>query len=247
MLGAEYIRDVEPGEIVTLDHHGIRSQFYAEPQRHAMCAMEYVYFARPDSDIEGCNVHNYRKESGRILYKEAPAEADIVIGVPDSSLSAAQGYAEASGLPYEMGLIKSKYVGRTFILPTQSLREKGVKMKLSPVKTIVKGKRVVLVDDSIVRGTTSLKIVKMLREAGASEVHVRIASAPLKYTCYYGVDVHTPEELISNSNSVEEVCRLIEADSLAFLSHKGMLDAGHRDDLCLACFNNEYPTDLYNE
>jgi amidophosphoribosyltransferase len=209
--------------------------------------MEYVYFARPDSDIEGCNVHNYSKESGKILYQESAVDADIVIGVPDSSLSAAQGYAEASGLPYEMGLVKSKYVGRTFILPTQSLREKGVKMKLSPVRSIVKGKRVVIVDDSIVRGTTSLKIVKMLREAGATEVHVRIASAPLKYTCYYGVDVHTPEELISNKNSVEEVCKLIEADSLAFLSHEGMLAAGKRDDLCLACFNHKYPTDLYEE
>ncbi len=242
VIGAEYIRDVDPGEIVTLDHHGIRSKFYSMPERHAMCAMEYVYFARPDSDIEGCNVHNYRKESGRILFREAPANADIVIGVPDSSLSAAQGYAEESGLPYEMGLIKNKYVGRTFILPTHALREKGVKMKLSPVKTIVKGKRVVLVDDSIVRGTTSLKIVNMLREAGAAEVHVRIASAPLKYTCYYGVDVHTPEELISNSNDVEQVRRIIGADSLAFLSHEGMLAAGHRSDLCLACFNHEYPT-----
>ena len=247
VLGAEYIRDVEPGEIVTLDHHGIRSRFYAEPQRHAMCAMEYVYFARPDSDIEGCNVHNYRKESGRILFQESPADADIVIGVPDSSLSAAQGYAEASGLPYEMGLIKSKYVGRTFILPTQTLREKGVKMKLSPVKSIVKGKRVVLVDDSIVRGTTSLKIVKMLREVGATEVHVRIGSAPLKYTCYYGVDVHTPEELISNANDVDQVCEMIGADSLAFLSHEGMLKAGRRSDLCMACFNHEYPTKLYEE
>ena len=247
VMGAEYIRDIEPGEIVTLDYHGVRSQFYAKTERHAMCAMEYVYFARPDSDIEGCNVHNYRKESGKLLFKEAPADADIVIGVPDSSLSAAQGYAEASGLPYEMGLIKNKYVGRTFILPTQSLREKGVKMKLSPVKSIVKGKRVVLVDDSIVRGTTSLKIVKMLREAGAAEVHVRIASAPLKYTCYYGVDVHTPEELISNRNSVEQVCKLIDADSLAFLSHEGMYAAGNREDLCMACFNHQYPTDLYED
>ncbi len=245
VIGAEYIRDVEPGEIVTLDHHGIRSKFYSQPERHAMCAMEYVYFARPDSDIEGCNVHNYRKESGKILFRESPADADIVIGVPDSSLSAAQGYAEASGLPYEMGLIKNKYVGRTFILPTQALREKGVKMKLSAVKSIVRGKRVVLVDDSIVRGTTSLKIVTMLREAGAAEVHVRIASAPLKYTCYYGVDVHTPEELISNSNDVDTVCRMIGADSLAFLSHEGMLAAGKRKDLCLACFNHDYPTKIY--
>ena len=247
VLGAEYIRDVEPGEIVTLDHHGIRSQFYAEPERHAMCAMEYVYFARPDSDIEGCNVHNYRKESGKLLFQESPVDADIVIGVPDSSLSAAQGYAEASGLPYEMGLIKNKYVGRTFIQPTQALREKGVKMKLSPVKSIVKGKRVVLVDDSIVRGTTSLKIVSMLREAGATEVHVRIGSSPLKYTCFYGVDIHTQEELISSSHDVEEVRKIIGADSLAFLSHEGMLKAGRRDDLCLACFNAKYPTKLYEE
>lgn len=245
VLGAEYIRDVEPGEIITLDYHGIRSQFFSEPARHAMCAMEYVYFSRPDSDIEGCNVHNYRKESGKILFKEAPVDADIVIGVPDSSLSAAQGYAEASGLPYEMGLIKNKYVGRTFIQPTQEMREKGVKMKLSPVRSIVKGKRVVLVDDSIVRGTTSLKIVNMLREAGATEVHVRIASAPLKYTCYYGVDIHTPEELISSNHDVEEVCKIIGADSLAFLSHVGMLHAGRRTDLCLACFNAQYPTELY--
>ena len=246
-MGAEFLCDVRPGEIVTIDHKGLRSTFYTEERKHCMCAMEYIYFARPDSDIEGCNVHNYRKESGKILFQESPADADIVIGVPDSSLSAAQGYAEASGLPYEMGLIKNKYVGRTFILPTQALREKGVKMKLSPVTSLVKGKRVVLVDDSIVRGTTSLKIVKMLREAGATEVHVRIGSAPLKYTCYYGVDVHTPEELISNANDVDQVCEMIGADSLAFLSHEGMLKAGRRSDLCMACFNHEYPTKLYEE
>lgn len=245
VIGAEYIRDIEPGEIVTIDHHGIRSQFYAEPVRHAMCAMEYVYFSRPDSDIEGTNVHNFRKISGKLLFGEAPADADIVIGVPDSSLSAAQGYAEASGLPYEMGLIKNKYIGRTFIQPTQVLREKGVKMKLSAVKSIVKGKRVVLVDDSIVRGTTSIKLVRMLREAGATEVHVRIASAPLKHTCYYGVDIHTKEELISSSHSVEEVCKLIGADSLAFLSEEGMFKSGKRSDLCLACFNGKYPTKIY--
>lgn len=247
VLGAEYVRDIEPGEIITVDHHGIRSCRYSEPERHAMCAMEYVYFARPDSDIEGCNVHNYRKESGKILFNESPADADIVIGVPDSSLSAAQGYAEASGLPYEMGLIKNKYIGRTFIQPTQSMREKGVKMKLSPVKTIVKGKRVVLVDDSIVRGTTSKKIVSMLREAGALEVHVRIASAPLKTPCYYGVDITTLDELISSRCTPEEVCKMIGADSLAFLSHDGMMKAGHRSDLCLACFNQKYPTELYGK
>ena len=166
-VGAEYIRDVEPGEVITIDHHGLRSNHYSQFKHHHMCSMEYIYLARPDSDIEGCNVHAYRKESGKLLFEEAPADADIVVGVPDSSLSAAMGYAEASGLPYEMGLIKNKYIGRTFIQPTQALREKGVRMKLSAVRTIVKGKRVVLVDDSIVRGTTSRRIVTMLKEAGA--------------------------------------------------------------------------------
>ena len=247
VIGAEYIRDVEPGEIITIDQKGVRSRRYSEYQRHAMCAMEYVYFARPDSDIEGCNVHNYRKESGKILFQESPADADIVVGVPDSSLSAAAGYAEASGLPYEMGLIKNKYIGRTFIQPSQALREKGVRMKLSAIKTIVKDKRVVLVDDSIVRGTTSLRIVRMLREAGAKEVHVRIASAPLKTPCYYGVDITNEDELISARFNVQQVCEAIGADSLAFLSEDGMMKAGNHTDLCLACFNAKYPTELYRD
>ena len=169
IMGATFLRDVKPGEIVSLDNKGLRSTLYSRFSRHQMCAMEYIYFARPDSDIDGCNVHAYRKEAGRRLAKECPADADIVVGVPESSLSAAMGYAEQSGLPYEMGLVKHKYVGRTFIQPVQSMRELGVKMKLSPVHSIVNGKRIVLVDDSIVRGTTSLKIVKMLREAGATE------------------------------------------------------------------------------
>lgn len=245
VIGAEYIRDVEPGEIITIDDKGIRSRKYSEYKRHAMCAMEYVYFARPDSDIEGCNVHNYRKESGKILFHESPVDADIVVGVPDSSLSAAAGYAEASGLPYEMGLIKNKYIGRTFIQPSQALREKGVRMKLSAVKTIVKDKRVILVDDSIVRGTTSLRIVKMLREAGAKEVHVRIASAPLVRPCFYGVDISDESELISARMNVDEVREAIGADTLAFLSEDGMYRAGNRSDLCLACFNGHYPTELY--
>ena len=218
-IGAEFVRDVAPGEIVTIDKKGIRSSFYAEECKCKMCAMEYIYFARPDSDIEGCNVHAYRKESGRRLYKEAPAEADIVVGVPDSSLSAAQGYSEASGLPCEMGLIKNKYVGRTFIQPSQALRDKGVRMKLSPVRSIVNGKRVVLVDDSIVRGTTSRRIVDMLRFAGATEVHVRIASPTMTHPCFYGVDTSTLDELMLARMSVEEACEAIGADSLAFLSY----------------------------
>lgn len=245
-IGAEYIRDVEPGEIVSVDHHGIRSNFYSEYQRHAMCAMEYIYFARPDSDIEGCNVHTYRKESGKILWREKPADVDIVVGVPDSSLSAASGYAEASGLPNEMGLIKNKYIGRTFIQPSQELRDKGVKMKLSPVGSIVKGKRIALIDDSIVRGTTSLRIVRMLREAGAMEVHVRIASPMMKNPCYYGVDMSTKEEILCSSRTLEEACKMIEADSLGFLSYEGLLEAGHRSDLCMACFDGNYPTALYS-
>lgn len=245
VLGAEFVRDIEPGEIVTIDQKGIRSSDYSMYKRHEMCAMEYIYFARPDSDIEGCNVHAYRKESGRLLFREAPAEADIVVGVPDSSLSAAMGYAEASGLPYEMGLIKNKYIGRTFIQPTQELREKGVRMKLSAVRSIVRGKRVVLVDDSIVRGTTSRRIVAMLKEAGALEVHVRIASPPMIGPCFYGVDTSTYDELISARKNVEEVRQTIGADSLAFLSPESLYRAGNRKELCTACFTGVYPTALY--
>ena len=245
VLGAEFVRDVAPGEIVTIDHQGLRSRDYSMYKRCEMCAMEYIYFARPDSDIEGCNVHAYRKESGRLLWKEAPAEADIVVGVPDSSLSAAMGYAEASGLPYEMGLIKNKYIGRTFIQPTQELREKGVRMKLSAVRTIVRGKRVVLVDDSIVRGTTSRRIVTMLKEAGATEVHVRIASPPMTNPCFYGVDTSTYDELISARKNVEGVREEIGADSLSFLSPEALLKAGNRKELCMACFTGHYPTALY--
>ena len=245
-IGAEFIRDIEPGEIVTIDHHGIRSRRYSEYQRHAMCAMEYIYFARPDSDIESMNVHTFRKETGKLLFRDSPAEADIVVGVPDSSLSAAMGYAEASGLPYEMGLIKNKYIGRTFIQPSQEMRDKGVKMKLSPVMSIVSGKRVVLIDDSIVRGTTSLRIVRMLREAGATEVHVRIASPMIKFPCFYGVDISTYDELLCARRTLEEARQKIEADSLAFLSESALYEAGKRSDLCLACFSGVYPTALYS-
>ena len=243
--GVEFIRDVEPGEIVTIDHHGIRSNFYNENTHHNMCAMEYIYFARPDSDIDGVNVHAYRKESGRILYREQPADADIVIGVPDSSLSAAMGYAEESGLPYEMGLLKSKYVGRTFIQPSQELRDKGVRMKLSAVKGIVKGKRVVVVDDSIVRGTTSLRIINMLRDAGATEVHMRIASPMFKLPCYYGVDVTSHDELLCAHCTLDEACKAINADSLGFLSEEGLYKAGKRCELCTGCFTGKYPTKIY--
>jgi len=244
-IGAEFIRDIEPGEIITVDRHGIRSRKYSEYQRHAMCAMEYIYFARPDSDIEGCNVHSFRKETGRLLFEESPADADIVVGVPDSSLSAAMGYSEASGLPYEMGLIKNKYIGRTFIQPSQEMREKGVRMKLSAVKTIVKDKRVVLIDDSVVRGTTSRRIVRMLKEAGAKEVHVRIASPQIKAPCFYGVDISTYDELLCAHKTLDEVRDYLAADSIAFLSEDALFKAGGRCELCLACFSGRYPTELY--
>ena len=248
IMGAEFIRDVQPGEIVTLDHHGLRSNLYSQFNRHRMCAMEYIYFARPDSDIDGCNVHAYRKEAGRRLYRECPVEADIVVGVPESSLSAAMGYSEESGIPYEMGLVKHKYVGRTFIQPVQSLRELGVKMKLSPVRGIVKGKRVVLVDDSIVRGTTSLKIVKLLRDAGATEVHVRIASPMMRFPCHYGVDTSTPEELLCSHRTLEQACEAIGADSLGYLSPESTRASCFGcADPCQACFTGEYPTMLYDE
>ena len=232
VIGAEFIRDIEPGEIVTIDRQGVRSTFYSDFRHHFMCAMEYIYFSRPDSDIEGCNVHNFRKLTGRLLFEEAPADADIVVGVPDSSLSAAMGYSEASGMPYEMGLVKNKYIGRTFIQPSQEMREKGVKMKMSAVKTVVSGKRVVLIDDS-------------LRDAGASEVHLRLASPPITRPCFYGVDISTYDELICAHKSLEEVRKTLDVDSLAFLSEKALYEAGRRSELCLACFNGHYPTYLY--
>ncbi len=245
VVGAEYIRDVEPGEIVSIDHHGIRSTRYSQFCHYNMCAMEYIYFARPDSDIEGCNVHKFRKESGKLLWEQAPCECDIVVGVPDSSLSAAMGYAEASGKPYEMGLIKNKYIGRTFIQPSQAMREKGVRMKLSAVRGIVEGKRVALLDDSIVRGTTSKRIVKMLKEAGAKEVHVRIASPEYRNPCFYGVDTSEQGNLLSFRMETNEAKEYLEADSLVFLKPEALFKAGNRKELCTACFTGCYPTDLY--
>ncbi len=250
--GAEFIRDVQPGEIVRIDDNGITIDSFTKDTQYAICAMEYIYFARPDSNIAGVNVHTARKEMGRILAEEAPVEADMVIGVPNSSLSAASGYAEYSGSPYELGLVKNQYVARTFIQPTQELREQGVRMKLSAVRGVVAGKRVILVDDSIVRGTTSRRIVRLLKEAGAKEVHVRISSPPLKYPCFYGIDIQTRKELIAANHTVEEIREAIEADSLAFLSEQGLIDAiglnfdAPYNGLCMAYFNGDYPTPLYD-
>jgi amidophosphoribosyltransferase len=251
IVGAEFVRDILPGELLVINADGLHSEMYSMNSTTAICTMEYIYFSRPDSNIHGINVHAARKNLGKQLAKEVPIEADVVTGVPDSSISAAIGYAEESGIPYEMGLIKNRYVGRTFIQPSQSLREQGVKMKLSPVRGIVEGKRVIMVDDSIVRGTTSRRIVKMLKEAGATEVHVVISSPPIQNPCFYGIDTSTREELIASENSVEEIRELIGADSLTFLSVEGMLEAIGRNEAgetrgqCLACFTGKYPTEIY--
>ncbi|MBM4764557.1 amidophosphoribosyltransferase [Bacillus sp. B15-48] len=253
IIGAEFVRDVLPGELLIINDEGIRSEIVSINSNMTLCAMEYVYFSRPDSDIQGINVHTARKKLGKQLAIEAPIEADVVTGVPDSSISAAIGFAEESGIPYEMGLIKNRYVGRTFIQPSQSLREQGVKMKLSAVRGVVEGKRVIMVDDSIVRGTTSLRIVRMLKDAGASEVHVVISSPPIKNPCFYGIDTSSREELIASDKSVEDIREIIGADSLTFLSVDGMLNSigvqgeGETQGRCVACFTGKYPTEIYPE
>ena len=245
-VGATFLRDVEPGEMLIFEKgNEPQSILFTEEFSNKMCAMELVYFARPDSEIEGMNVHKFRKNCGRYLAQLAPVDADLVMGVPDSSISGAIGYAEESGIPYEIGLIKNKYIGRTFIQPSQQLREKGVRLKLSPVRSLISGKRVILLDDSIVRGTTCKHIVKMLKDAGAKEVHVRICCPSMHHPCFYGVDTSTYDELISSQKDVEEVRKTIEADSLFFLPEEYLLKAGNRSDLCLACYNGKYPTHLY--
>ncbi|MGM9949088.1 MAG: amidophosphoribosyltransferase [Lysinibacillus sp.] len=252
LIGAEYVREVEPGELLVISNNGLEVDSYVEKDKRTMCAMEYVYFARPDSNIDGINVHMARKRMGKELARECMhIEADVVTGVPDSSISAAIGFAEESGIPYELGLIKNRYVGRTFIQPTQELRERGVKMKLSPVVQVVKGKRVIMVDDSIVRGTTSRRIVRMLKEAGAKEVHVVISSPPMTDPCFYGIDTSTHEELIASSHNVEEIRQAIGADTLTFLSVEGLVKATERPfedehgGLCMACFTGKYPTEIF--
>ncbi|MDT2830352.1 amidophosphoribosyltransferase [Vagococcus carniphilus] len=251
-VGAHFLRDVLPGELIVINDDGMKIETYTEETQYSICAMEYIYFARPDSNIKGVNVHSARKNMGKKLAEEHPVEADMVIGVPNSSLSAASGFAEKSGIPYEVGLVKNQYVARTFIQPTQELREEGVRMKLSAVRGVVKDKRIILVDDSIVRGTTCRRIVKLLKDAGAKEVHVRISAPPLKYPCFYGIDIQTKKELIAATLSNEEIREQIEATSLEFLSEEGLiqsiglnLDAPY-SGLCMAYFNGDYPTELYD-
>lgn len=248
VIGATFIRDIERGELLIISDEGIQSERFSPIEPHTFCSMEYVYFSRPDSIIDGVNVHAARKRMGKILSQESPVEADIVIAVPDSGVSAAIGFAEHAGIPYELGLIKNRYVGRTFIQPSQELRELGVKMKLSSVRGIVEGKRVVLVDDSIVRGTTSRHIVQSLRDAGASEIHIRVASPTIIHPCFYGIDFSTREEIIGNRCSVEQIRQEIGADTLAFISQDGLIAAvGKQNDTqncgqCCACFDGVYPT-----
>jgi amidophosphoribosyltransferase len=245
LIGAEFVRDVEPGEMLVIDEGGLRSLRLPPSDEKHMCVFEYVYFARPDSRLGGRSVYEVRKHLGEQLAKEHPADADVVIPVPDSGVPAAIGYASARGIPFEMGLIRSHYVGRTFIEPQQSIRHFGVRLKLNPVESILRGKRVVVVDDSIVRGTTSRKIVKMVRDAGAREVHLRISSPPTQWPCYYGIDTPTRRELIASNHTIEEVARYVTADSLGYLSLDGMLSAvagssGNPKAYCHACFSGDY-------
>lgn len=241
-VGAELVRDVRPGEIVIIDKDGLKSISFAERIKPETCAFEYIYFARPDSIIDGINVYSSRVAAGKQLFKESPVEADIVIGVPDSGIQAAMGYAKASGIPYDTGFIKNKYVARTFISPSQELRERAVSVKLNPLKVNVEGKRVIMIDDSIVRGTTSRKLVDLLRKAGATEVHFRAASPVVKYPCYFGIDTPYRKELIGAQQDIDSIREEIGADSLAYLSIEGLLAAlGGKNKFCLGCFNGIYP------
>lgn len=250
-LGGKFIRDVKPGEAVIIKDGGLEFLKIAESERRAVCIFEYIYFARPDSVIDGVSVYKARSEMGKVLARESPVNADFVSAVPDSGITAAIGYSQESGLPYFEGLIKNRYVGRTFIMPAQSLREASVRLKVNVVRENVKGRRVVLVDDSIVRGTTSRRIVQMIKEAGAKEVHMRIGSPPIIAPCYFGIDMKSREELIAANHTVEEIGNILGADSLAYLSLEGLLEAikraGGGKDYCLACLTSKYPVPVPGE
>ena len=244
-IGATVVREVEPGELIAINENGVRSTKFAQP-RPKGCVFEYVYLARPDATIAGRNVHEARVEMGRQLAYEHPVDADVVIGVPESGIPAATGYAEQSGIPYGQGFVKNAYVGRTFIQPSQTLRQIGIRLKLNALVHVVKGKRVVVIDDSIVRGNTQKAQIKMLREAGATEVHVRISSPPVTWPCFYGIDFATRAELIANGMGIDEITKSIGADSLGYITLEGMVGATHQptQSLCKACFTGEYPIGL---
>ena len=244
-VGAEFIRDVEPGEVLAFSENNIESYtVHCGKQRRKTCIFEHIYFARPDSVIDGISVHEARMRAGKLLAETYPADADIVIGVPDSGLDAALGFSRASGIPYGIGLIKNKYIGRTFISPGQEERVDRVRIKLSPVESVIEGKRVVLVDDSIVRGTTSKRIVKLLRDAGAKEIHMRISAPPFLHPCYYGTDIDSEENLIACPHSMEEIAELIGVDTLGYLPVEKLDKLVESKHYCAACFNGEYPTQI---
>lgn len=247
-IGATFIRDIEPGEIVVFDENGPKS-FKKKSSKKSLCVFEFVYFARPDSVIDQVSVYQTRWEAGTILAREHPVDADLVVAVPDSGNVAAIGFSDASHIPMGMGLIKNRYIGRTFIQPSQRMRSLGVRLKLSPLRDLIKGKRIVLVDDSIVRGTTMGQIVRMLKDCGAREVHVRISSPPITHSCYFGIDTSTRKELIASDNNLEMIREFIGADSLGYLSVDGLVRATglKKQDLCLACFTGEYPVEIPRE
>lgn len=248
-VGAEFIRDVIPGEIVLIGEDGVRSVQTERPSKSRLCIFEFVYFARPDSTIDGTSVLQSRIEAGKRLAIEHPVEADLVIGAPDGGLNAALGYSRQSGIPYGQGLLKNRYVGRTFIQPEQGQREAGVRIKFNAMKSEISGKRVVMVDDSIVRGTTTRRIVQMLKDAGAKEVHMRVSSPPYKFPCYFGIDISSAKQLVASRHTVEEIRQMIGADSLGYLSLEGLLQlpAGGDCGYCTACFNSSYPMEVPGE
>ncbi|WP_124054014.1 amidophosphoribosyltransferase [Arcanobacterium ihumii] len=242
IVGAKFEREIDPGELVVIDADGVHSTRFAKSRLRG-CAFEYVYLSRPDTVISGRNINSVRNEMGRTLAREHRVDADIVIATPESGTPAAIGYAQESGIPYAQGLVKNSYVGRTFIQPTQEMRQRGIRLKLNPLREVIEGQRIVVVDDSIVRGNTQRALVKMLREAGATQVHVRISSPPVQWPCFFGIDFPTREELIANTLELDEICGQIGADSLGYLSHEGMVSAigVPAEKLCFACFNGDYP------
>lgn len=246
IVGAEYVREVAPGEIIRINSEGISSQIAVEPERRASCLFEYVYFARPDSVMDGISVYQSRRSMGRILAQEAPVEADLVLGVPDSGLPSAMGYAIESGIPYSDGIVKNRYVGRTFIEPTNEMRQMGIRVKLNPLSSVISGKRLIVIDDSVVRGNTSKKLVDMLKSAGAKEVHLRIVSPEVRWPCFYGIDTDTQDQLIAANMTNEEMCDFIGCDSLAFISVQGLHNAvcSEHEGFCDACFTGNYPVEI---
>ncbi|MFO7761335.1 MAG: amidophosphoribosyltransferase [Desulfobia sp.] len=249
LVEADYIRDIEPGEVLIIDKNGLNSFFFAEPRTPSLCIFEHVYFARPDSEIFGINVYNSRKRMGEILARECRIDADFIMPFPDSGNYAALGYAQASGIPLEIGMIRNHYVGRTFIQPSQSMRDFSVRIKLNPVRCLLKNKKIIIMEDSIIRGTTGRSRIRALRNAGVKEVHLLVSCPPTRYPCYYGIDFPSQDQLVASCKTVEEIRQFLELDSLHYLSLDGLVEAtgGPRDFFCMACFNNDYPVPPDNE